>query len=436
MIDVNLRYKFREIISDQWTGFERNKKKDFIKREQIGKLIKALHAPHAVIISGLRRAGKSTLLTQLAQYIDEKTGANYYYINFEDERLNKFKAEDFNLYFNILVELFGERKCFLIDEIQNIKNWEGFVRRFSDLGYKFIITGSNASLLSKELGTRLTGRHITIELLPFSFREYLIFKKRNLPEQKAVKTHSLSTVESGLLQRELNEYIQLGGIPEVLIYPELDLLQKLYQDVIYRDIVARHKVSLIEELKEISQTLIANSGTSFTFDALRKQTRLKSVNTAKAFVGYLKDSWLICTAGLFSSSIKQQQINYKKTYTIDTGLSRSLGFRSSQDKGHLLETAVFLELKRQGNEIYYYKTKSGFEVDFYLPAKKLFIQVSQTMQNEKTRNREIRVLEEALKEKRGVRGLILTEDRFEEIKIGSNIIEVIPVYEWLCYENG
>lgn len=195
-----------------------------IERTQLARLERAAPLPHAVIISGLRRVGKSTLLAQLAHRLGEDT---FYYLNFEDERFLGFQADDANDLYSLLVELFGERPIVLIDEIQNVSGWEHFVRRFMDSGLKFYITGSNASLLSRELGTRLTGRYVPVELFPFSFAEFLRFRGYPLPDLTR-----LTTVEAARLQGALAEYVRLGGIPEPLKCPELPLARTLYDDVL------------------------------------------------------------------------------------------------------------------------------------------------------------------------------------------------------------
>ena len=176
-----------------------------IERRRLGEIEHAMPLPHAVVISGLRRVGKSTLLAQFAHRLGEE---RFYYVNFEDDRFLGFQAEDANDLYQALVELFGERKVFIIDEVQNVTGWEHFVRRFMDQGIKFFITGSNASLLSRELGTRLTGRYIAVELFPFSFTEFLRFKGYNIPDLTR-----LTTIETAQLQQTLNEYLSLGGIP-------------------------------------------------------------------------------------------------------------------------------------------------------------------------------------------------------------------------------
>src|SRR3989338_975997 len=180
-----------------------------IEREILDQLSDAISAPQITVITGLRRVGKSTLLAQIA---NKYLKGGYYFVNFEDERLLNFQVKDFDLLHEILISMFGEKQTFLFDEIQNVPEWERFVRRLHDQGYKFIVTGSNASLLSQELGTRLTGRSIRIELFPFSFREFLLFKKVEIPDLKV-----LTTRQKGQLLKLTKDYIVSGGIPDAQI---------------------------------------------------------------------------------------------------------------------------------------------------------------------------------------------------------------------------
>jgi uncharacterized protein len=187
-----------------------------IERDQLAEVERAAAVPHAVIVSGLRRVGKSTLLAQMAHKLGKDS---FYYVNFEDDRFLGFQAEDADGLYQMLVEIFGDRRIFIMNEVQNIVGWEHFVRRFMEQGLKLYITGSNASLLSRELGTRLTGRYIPIELFPFSFSEFLRFRGEPVPDP-----HRLTTVERAGMNAALNAYLQAGGIPDALKYPELPLL--------------------------------------------------------------------------------------------------------------------------------------------------------------------------------------------------------------------
>ena len=209
-----------------------------IPREILPEIAAGLSSPQIIVITGLRRVGKSTLLAQIAQ---AQLSGSHYFVNFEDERFLSFTADQFDRLHEALIALFGERKIFLFDEIQNVPDWERFVRRLQDQGYKLIITGSNSSLLSQELGTRLTGRSLRYELLPFSFTEYLDFLGFEVP-----RTSALTTKERGALLKNVREYLVRGGIPDALKYPQLDIHKTLYDDVLFRDIAARYRIENIK----------------------------------------------------------------------------------------------------------------------------------------------------------------------------------------------
>lgn len=394
-----------------------------IERAQLAELERAAHLPHAVIISGLRRVGKSTLLAQMAHKLGSDS---FYYINFEDDRFLNFQAEDANDLFQALVETFGERKIFIIDEIQNIPGWEHFVRRFMDMNYKFYITGSNASLLSQELGTRLTGRYVPVELFPFSFRETMHFRGEILPDLQR-----MTTVEQAQLKKSLSAYLELGGIPDALKYPELPLLRALYNDVLHRDIATRYHLEGVTALKELSFYLMSNPASKVSFNKLKEQFRLGSVNTIKSYIDFLENSWLVFTLNLYDFSVKRQQIAPKKVYSIDTGLSKAVGFGFSPNTGKLIENLVFLALRRQTKEIYYYTTPGGYEVDFYLPEKRQFIQVAQNLKNLDTRERETRALKDALVGIKAESALILSDENENSIDVSGVRAQVRSVSEWL-----
>jgi predicted AAA+ superfamily ATPase len=399
-----------------------------IEREKLADIEKAAGVPHAVIISGLRRVGKSTLLAQVAHRLGEDA---FYYINFEDDRFLGFRAEDADDLYQMLVEVFGERKIFIIDEIQNIPGWEHFVRRFMDLGLKFYITGSNASLLSRELGTRLTGRYIPIELFPFSFTEYLKFQDEPIPDLTR-----MTTVERARLKAAMNAYLQAGGIPDALKYPELPLLRTLYDDVLYRDIATRHRIDAVTALKELAFYLISNPASLVSFNKLKEQLKLGSVNTISSYIDYMENSWLIFALNLYDFSVKRQQIAPKKIFCIDTGLSNTVGFNFSPNTGKLLENLVFLTLRRQTREVYYYTTPAGYEVDFYLPEKRQLIQVAQHLENPSTREREVRALEDAIKGLNVNNALILSDVNEPIFDINGLPVEVKSITEWMVKVNA
>lgn len=394
-----------------------------IERGRLKEVERSAHLPHAVIISGLRRVGKSTLLAQIAHRLGE---AQFYYVNFEDDRFIGFQAEDANYLYQILLEIFGERKIFVIDEVQNIEGWEHFVRRFMDMGIKFYITGSNASLLSRELGTRLTGRYLPIELFPFSFQEFLRFRECSVPD-----LDRMTTLDHANLQKYLYEYIRLGGIPDHLKYPELPVLRTLYDDVLYRDIATRYHIEEVRALKELAFFITSNPSSRISYNKLKEQYHLGSVNTIKNYIEYLENSWLIFTMNVYDYSIKRQQIAAKKVYCIDTGLSNSVGFAFSPNTGKLLENLVFLTLRYKTKEVFYYASPSGYGVDFYLPEAKQLIQVVQNMEDPATRTREVRALIEAMHTLRVSSGLILSPSNSEVIKENNFTIEVKSLPEYL-----
>src|SRR3990167_6002161 len=395
-----------------------------VEREILGELKETIFAPQITVITGLRRVGKSTLLAQIAnKYLKD----GYYFVNFEDERLLNFQVKDFDLLHETLISMFGEKQTFLFDEIQNVPEWERFVRRLHDQGYKFIVTGSNASLLSQELGTRLTGRSVRIELFPFSFREYLDFRNVKTPDLNV-----LTTRQKGNLRKLADEYISFGGIPDALKYPELGVHKALYDDVLYRDIATRYKLDNVKSLKELAFYLVSNTASLVSYNKLKDLLKLGSVNTVINYVDYLENSWLFFVVNKYAYSVKEQQIAAKKTYGIDTGLIQSVGFSFSQNKGKLMENMVFLQLRRKYHDVYYYKTTEDYEVDFFLPSEGSLIQVAQHFDSAETRERELRALVSAANEqKRAKKLVIITESEKSEFEMEGIQIQATPLYEWL-----
>lgn len=395
-----------------------------VPREILKKLSLAVTSSQIIVITGLRRVGKSTLLAQIA---DRYLQGNFYFVNFEDERLLNFGVGDFDGLHEALISLFGEKKTFLFDEIQNVPQWERFVRRLSDQGYKFIITGSNASLLSQELATRLTGRSLRVELFPFSFQEYLRFN--HLPSAKITV---LTTREKGQLIKLTNEFINSGGIPDALKYPELEIHKTLYNDVLHRDIATRYQLENVKSLKELAFYLISNVSSLISFNKLKGLLKLGSVNTVKSYIDYLESSWLFFVVNKYAFSVKEQQIAAKKIYAIDTGLVKSVGFSFSANFGKLMENLVFLKLKQTLPDIYYYRTEKNYEVDFFIPKIGALIQVADNFGSRPVKDREIRALIEACSEQKNIKKrLIITRSEKQIIKVPSGQIKAVPLYEWL-----
>lgn len=394
-----------------------------IKREVLDHIISKIKLPHIIVLTGIRRCGKSTLLRQIID--DVYNNDDFYYINFEDERLFNFNAKDFNQIYEALIELFGDKKTFFIDEIQNVSNFENFVRRFYDNGYKFYITGSNAKLLSKEIGTKLTGRHLDIIVKPFSFKEFMTFKGMQFDKNMIYKTESRAEIKS-LFQ----EYLFGGSMPEYAMYKDKELLMQIYEDVIIKDIVVRYNIENIIRLKELYQYTITNFSNKFSFNSLKKIIDFGSVNTIKLHLGYLCETHLAKMITKFDYSMKKQLINEKKIYVIDNGFISAISTRITKDKGWLLENIVFNRLT-DDFEIFYHSGKS--ECDFILVERnkiKTAMQVTWEL-DETNRDREINGLVEAMQTYDLKSGLLLTYDQEEEIIINLKKIHIQPIWKWL-----
>ncbi len=397
-----------------------------IPRIALSTVLRYVSLPHAVVVSGVRRCGKSTLLNQV---INDHYKKGVYYLNFEDERLVDFSVEDFNDLYETFLELYGEKKVFFLDEVQNVDKWEVFVRRMQGKGCKFFITGSDASLLSKELGTKLSGRNVNVELFPFSFAEFLSFKGFNLSQ------NGLSlTTERAIIKKHFTEYLKHGGMPEYLKYQDQTLLKGVYDDILYRDIVARYDIKQVKALRELGLYFLSNIGTAFSYNNMKKVLGVGSMNTIKSYADYLENSYLLFFVSKFSYSLKEQFVALKKVYCIDNGLAESIAFQFSKNKGKFLENVVFLELRRKFSEIYYYKTSNNLEVDFLIKSGKkdlMLIQVADHLDTDKTRQRETNALVKAMDELKLKTGLILTDDTEEKITSDGKTITVKPVYKWL-----
>jgi predicted AAA+ superfamily ATPase len=367
-----------------------------------------LSVSHAVIVSGIRRCGKSTLLLQLTQKI--KT---VHYFNFDDSRIQGFDASDFNRLDTVLLEMKPETDYYFFDEIQLIDQWEVFVRTLLDRQKKVYITGSNASMLSRELGTRLTGRNLQYELFPFSFAEYLKFKNAK-PE--------IASFE---------RFFQEGGIPEFLMFPDIKVLQGLVSDILFRDIIVRHNIRNHEGLQALTNYLLSNVGKEFSYTKLKSAFGISSVNTIISFVKFLEDSYLLFAIPKFEYSLKKQAVNPKKNYAIDSGIINANTLSFTDDLGRILENIVFIQLKRQNFEIFYFKMKK--ECDFVVSKKGKIVMAIQVCYffNDDNLQRELNGVVEAIKFFNLEKGLILTYNNTDEFIIDNKQIAVKPVWKWL-----
>jgi len=414
MMDKNL---LKEIITEQAESFK--DRKDILAREVSPDFIKTKKIS---IITGVRRSGKSTLMRQIAE-----AGGDFYYFNFEDERLLDFGKADFNSLWEVFLELYGERKIVFFDEIQYVAGWEKFVGRLFNEGRKVFLAGSSANLLSRELGTALTGRHLKTELYPFSFREWLNYAKINEP-------NLLTTSGRAKIKRQFNLYREFGGFPEVVISRDKNELRQLYQDVIIKDLLVRFKIRETKAFRELVLYLISNVGSPVSFNNLKKLLGFKSPMTVKNYLGFLEEAYLIFSLPRYDYSLKKQIINDRKIYGIDMGMIGAVAFSFSADSGHILENLVFLELKRRGKELYYYQDKSGKqECDFLIREGREITAAFQAADRLDAANqdREVRGLVSALRAHKLKTGTILTGSASGEINSDGFKIKIKPVWQWL-----
>lgn len=417
----------KEALLGQRKRMEEARTAGFVRREKLADVGRfAAGMKHAVVVTGVRRCGKSVLLSEI---VNEFFSERYYYVNFEDERLAGFSLEDFGALYETCIELFGEARVFFLDEIQGVTGWERWVRRMQDDGFKFFITGSNARLLSRELGTLLTGRHVQLMLLPFSFREFLAFKGFVL-----AKNDPFIAERKARLSKLFSEYVANGGFPEFLKSGNAEILQGCFNDILQRDIAERYRVKKFSQLKEIARYAITNSAKLATYNRLSSLTAAKSVNTVISYVEYLENAQLIFRVPLFSHSVRRQSVNPFKIFAIDTGLMNAVGFRFGEDWGRLYETLVAVELKRRGKDIYYWKGDSGKEVDFVVKSTKSIeslIQVCYDVGDRETKDRETLALMEAASMLKCTDLLVLTNDYETEEKTSGKTIVFKPLWKWM-----
>lgn len=362
----------------------------------------------ALILTGVRRCGKSTLLHQII-----KKQKKAYYLNLEDPRLEGFDLSDFNKIEGIMNELYGGGGVYFFDEIQNVPSWEKFIRYLIDKKEKIVITGSNASLLSKELGTRLTGRHLRYELFPFSFQEFLKIRKLK------------PSLDS------FNKYLFEGGFPEFLKQGKPEILHELLSDIVMKDIAVRFNIKNTEVLRKIAIFLISNVGKEYSYNSIKKMFGIKSVQSVIDYLNFFEDAYLLFSIPYFSYSYQKQQVNPKKIYSIDNGFSNNNSASFSKDHGKMLENMVFLELRRRYKEIFYFQKEK--ECDFVIKEKEKVTQAIQVCFdfNNENKEREISGLLVALKEFKLNKGLILTLKQDDEFKIGGKTIKIVPIWKWI-----
>ena len=365
-------------------------------------------ASHALIISGIRRCGKSTLLLQLMQHFDNK---QIMYLNFDSPQLFDFNVNDF-VRLDRIIQNTGAKYLFF-DELQLVEGWEIYIRQKLDEKYVVVITGSNASLLSKELGTRLTGRHITQELFPFSYNEFLKFKELE------------ASVET------LNWYVKMGGFPEYLKSEDEEQLYALFQDIIIRDVVVRYGIKDAKSLQRLATFLISNVGNRITANKLKQALSIGATSTVLAWFSYLESTYLFSFVPMFSYSAKVQLVNPRKVYAVDLGLASLISSSVMADAGRKLENLIFLHLRKQNSDIYFFDDNG--ECDFVVIKNGQvthLIQVTLEL-NSDNLQRELNGLRKAMDFFNFNTGIIITSNNQDTIIENNRKINVIPAYEFL-----
>ena len=390
------KLQLEEIISGQQENYLIKKWVDRITTFPV-------NSSRIVIISGVRRCGKSTLVKQ--KLLTTKTAI---YLNFEDPRLINFSLEDFTKLEDILKE--SGKSRLILDEVQNIEKWEIFARMANEKGIPLYITGSNASMLSRELGTRLTGRYHQTELFPFSYGEFLNFFgfERNVSS--------------------FDKYFEMGGFPEYLEENDADYHRTLLRDILTRDIAVRRNILNENQLIRLAVYLLSNIGKEFSYNNISKILEFKSVRTVIDYCDYMKESYIMDFLSLYSQSIKKQLVNPKKVYCVDPAFAKANSLSFSKDKGQRFENFVYNKIRRTNKEIYYFKHHNT-ECDFLIKESDLIISAIQSCWeiNNENMEREINGLKHAMQETGAKEGFIITYNQ-EDVLDG---VPLIPGWKWL-----
>lgn len=387
-----------------------------------------------ISIIGARRTGKTYYLFQLINALrKEHSREKMVYINFEDDRLFPCNLEDLEDFMDAYYEMYPEMKkteaYFFFDEIQNVKNWEKFIRRIYDSeNCRIFISGSSSKYLSKEIATSLRGRSVGYELFPLSFKEYISF--RHINEDYYV-SYNRSRIKNALTR-----YIGYSSMPE-LVNADEDEVRKILKNyldlVIYKDLLERYGLKNIYLIKYLLKFLIINSGNLFSHNKLYNDFKSQGLNIAREsvydYMEHIKDAYIAFTIPIFSDNIREINRNPQKTYFMDTGFKNIISIQ--KDKGRAIETVVFLELRRKHEEIFYFKKEREVDFCFYEKNKLKLINVSIDLRDKKTKEREVNSLFEAMKYFNVKNSDIINLESEEIVNLGKKKIEIMPLWKWL-----
>ena len=410
----------KDILLAQKQELEGRFREPYIEREVHSD---KLDYPLIKVIIGPRRAGKSSFALHFLNK-QKKFG----YVNFDDEQLIEIKEYDAIL--EAMNTVYDNPTYVLFDEIQNLPKWELFVNRLQRRGINLILTGSNSNLLSRELATHLTGRHLLISIFPFSFKEYL---SRN---KAALTSHQT--------QEQLEAFLITGGYPEPLIknMDYRDYLSTLFNSIIYKDIIKRYKIRFPQGVENIAYYLLSNIANEYSYTNLSKMTQIKSVHTLQKYLSYLEEAFIFFSVKRFSNKLKEQITFNQKIYCIDNGFINAKAFKITPDRGKLYENIVAQELKKKEMDnklrFFYWKNSQQEEVDFVIQEDmkvKQLIQVCYNLNNIDTKSREVRVLLKAGKELKCDNLLVINQEYTGEEDVEwfgiKRKVKFIPLWKWL-----
>ncbi|MEI7961348.1 MAG: ATP-binding protein [archaeon] len=398
--------------------------KNLVSRDAVSKVLALLKLKLPVVITGIRRCGKSSLMVLVRDEL-KLYKKNCIFVDFSDERLIDFDHNDFEKIESYLVENnYAKEVFFFIDEVQEVMHWEKWVNRLKEK-HQILITGSNSKLLSKEIASTLTGRSTSLNLQPFGFKEFLFAKNTNLDN------YLLDSKKQALIRRLFVEYSKNGGFPKMILSNDETILRELYENILYRDVVARLGKTLERPVKELSANFLANPSSAVSSRRASELTGVKNLLTIKKVLSEFENSFLYIFISKFDYSIRKQIQNPRKVYCSDNGFLTRLGFAFSDNEGKLLENIVAIELKRRLKETYYFSDSK--ECDFVIrEGNKIVaaIQVTTKLSGE-NEERELLGLLGAMSAFNLNEGLILTNDQEEERQIENKKIILFPVWKWL-----
>ena len=421
--------KLKEIVSNQKLQKEQLLTLPYIERtkEPFGK--KWLDSDLIKVVLGPRRAGKSVFSLMLLK------DRPFLYFNFDDEVLSSTGGIETDQLMKELHAAYGPVKTILFDEIQNLHGWELFVNRLHREGYNLVLTGSNAQLLSMELATHLTGRHMPIEILPFDFNEFLKAKNFQInPEYAALPE------QRGELLNLMGNYLVNGGFPEVAVnnVDPKDYLEVLFDSLLFKDVVKRHEVRSSTQIGNLAAHMVNNFADLYTIRKLLEALNLKSTSTIEKYIKYLEEAYLVFSLLRYSPKSIQRIKSPRKVYAVDNGFISAKAIQYSPDKGKLMENLVFTELIKRGakpnKELFYYKTRNDREVDFVV---RQGIEVTELIQvcydpiSPDVERREIKALSEAGGELKADKLTVLSWDEKREVKKDGVTVQFVPLWEWL-----